>query len=259
MAKSTLIGFSPIGENRETKFAVENFIKGKISEEELLAVKGKVRDQIFQTQKGKIDLICSNNFTFYDFMLDHALFLNQAPKKFEDGYKKDKTRTYFKIAKKLDMTRFFNTSYYFVVPEIQKDLVIDLNAATEEFAYYKSKFSAITKPIYVGPVTFVNLSKNLTNKDNDQLVRDVAEQYNLLIKKLESEGCNYVQIDEPYLISKQELIPLLKEALDIIKKGTKKIKIILQFYFSDNPKIFEELLKLPADILVWDFVEGKNI
>ncbi|VVB53915.1 Methionine synthase [uncultured archaeon] len=256
MVVSTSLGYPPIGRARETKFAVEKFLKGEITEVQLKIEADKVRDQIYLAHKDAgIDLIPGNQFTYYDFMFDLSLTFGMLP----DAVVKGDMKAYFASAKSWDMTRWFTTNYYILPPIFEgKPFALARNLALEDFEYHKKKFSAKIKPVIVGPLSFVLAGKNKSKKTTEALVMEVAAVYQTLIAQLEKAGCVDVQIDEPMALKFPEHMGLLEKALVALRPSNSKIRIHLATYFDDAGEHVEKLMKMPADVVCFDVIEGRN-
>ena len=274
MTKTYVTGFLRIGKERELKKITENYFKSIISEEELIAAAKELRKKHWEIQKNNnIDYISSNDFSFYDGMLDTSFLLNVIPKRYKD-LPVSELEKYFAMArgyqkndydvKALEMKKWFNTNYHYVVPEIDEDTEFKLNGIKLFSEIDEAKSLNIdTKPVIIGPYTFLKLSKILVEGKNWYDYSDkVAELYIEILQKIESKNVSFVQIDEPGFvmdlddISKKEIISLYNKILS--KKGNNKI--LINTYFGDIRDIYNELQKLDIDAIGLDFVEGiKNI
>lgn len=168
--KTSVIGFPRIGENRELKFAEEKYFKEEIREEELEELARSLREKHWRLQQEKgISFISSNDFSFYDTILDTSVLFNIIPKRYgELGL--SSLDTYFAMArgyqgkagdvKALSMKKWYNTNYHYMVPEIEKDAEIKLNGDKIFQEYLEAKNLGIeTKPALSGPFSFFKLAK----------------------------------------------------------------------------------------------------
>jgi Cobalamin-independent synthase, N-terminal domain. len=149
MNKSTIVGYPRIGVNRELKFAVESYFKGNIDSNELFSTGKKLREEYwFKQRESGLDIIPSNDFSYYDNMLDMAFLLNIIPQKYKDlGL--SPLDTYFAMArgyqnnskdiKALPMKKWFNTNYHYIVPEIDQDTIFSINDTKPFDLYRESK------------------------------------------------------------------------------------------------------------------------
>lgn len=270
MKKSTIVGYPRIGANRELKFAVETYFKGNCKEKELLSKAEDLRKQYLTSQKeGGIDLIPSNDFSYYDNMLDMAFLLNVVPQRYKE-LELSKLDTYFAMArgyqkngkdvKALAMKKWFNTNYHYIVPEIDDDTVFEVNDTKPFDLYREAKAVGIdTKPVLIGIFTFLKLSHLKTNKNFETCIDEIEKVYEKIFDKFQSEGISYLQIDEPILctdLSKKD-IELFENVYKKLLSKNHNFKVILQTYFGDIRDIYSELNNLKFDAIGLDFVEGK--
>lgn len=273
MTKSTIVGYPRIGVQRELKFAVESYFKKNITEQELEDTARNLRRDYWLTQKElNVDIIPSNDFSFYDNLLDTAFLINIIPNR----YKKlnlTKLETYFAMArgyqkesedvKALPMKKWFNTNYHYISPELEKDAVLKINDDKPFRLYKEAKDLGIdTKPTIIGPFTLIKLTTIKGNKTIDSWVDNLINVYQDLLDKFNDLGVNNLQIDEPILVT-----DLSKKDIEIFNKIYKNLlskdynyKKILQTYFGDVRDIYTDLIELDFDGYGLDFVEGnKNI
>ena len=168
--RTSVIGFPRIGKDRELKFASEKYFAGKINEAELLESGRMQREYNLKTQKAfGIDLISSNDFSFYDKVLDTAFLFNAIPQRYKD-LNLPVIDTYFAAArgyqgangnvKALAMKKWFNTNYHYLVPEIDDDTEVKLVGSKPVEEYKEAKALGVeTKVAVVGPFTFLKLAK----------------------------------------------------------------------------------------------------
>ena len=269
--RTSVIGFPRIGKDRELKFASEKYFAGKINEAELLESGRMQREYNLKTQKAfGIDLISSNDFSFYDNVLDTAFLFNAVPQRYKD-LNLPVIDTYFAAArgyqgangnvKALAMKKWFNTNYHYIVPEIDDDTVIELkgNKPVEEFLEAKA-LGIDTKVDLIGPFTFLKLARYTGSKKTSDFAPALAASYIKLLEKLAAEGADKVQFDEPYLVRDlvSDDIALFEEIYKSIlsKKGT--LSILLQTYFGDIRDIYNNVTALDFDAVGIDFVEGRK-
>ena len=166
--QTSVIGFPRIGTLRELKFASEKYFRGEISSQELLDTAKNLRKIHWTTQKNEgIDFIPSNDFSFYDTLLDTAAALGIVPRRYKE-LNLSGLDTYFAMArgyqgesgdvKALAMKKWFNTNYHYIVPEVEDDTVIKLSADKLLNEYKEAKELGITtKPVIAGPYTVLKL------------------------------------------------------------------------------------------------------
>lgn len=271
MLKSTVVGYPRIGVKRELKFAVEAYFNKKINEEELERTAKSLRKSYWEKEKKEgIDIIPSNDFSFYDNLLDTAFLLNIIPKRYKN-LNLTKLETYFAMArgyqegindvKALPMKKWFNTNYHYIVPELEEDAVLEINDYKPFNLYKEAKDLGIdTKPVIVGPFTLIKLTNIKGNKDIESWIEDLINVYEKILIQFNEVGINYLQIDEPILVT-----DLSKKDIKIFNKIYSKLldrkydyKVILQTYFGDVRDIYSDLIKLNFDGYGLDFIEGKR-
>ena len=269
--KSSVIGFPRIGRDRELKFASEKFFKGEISEDSLLETAREIRKSNIVTQKNAgIDLISSNDFSFYDNVLDTAFLFNVVPQRYLDldlsdlekyfaaarGYQGDKGNV-----KALPMKKWFNTNYHYIVPEFSDDTKIEYIGNKPVSEYLEAKGLGVdTKVLLIGPFTFLKLTKFIGSKKAEDVAEDLANEYVKLFSDIASAGAGKIQLDEPYLVRDLDSsdIALFKKIYDILLSNKNGLSITLQTYFGDIRDIYSEVVNLDFDAIGLDFVEGKK-
>ena len=271
MSKTTIVGYPRIGVNRELKFTTEAYFKNEISVEELSAKSKILRQEYWNKQKDAgIDIIPSNDFSYYDNLLDAAFLLNAIPKRYKElgllpldtyfamarGYQKE-----HKDVKALPMKKWFNTNYHYIVSEIDDDTKFSLNDTKPFDLYREAKSLGIdTKPVIIGAFTFLKLAHIKTDKSFEQYLEELSKVYIEILDKFQAEGISYIQIDEPILVTdlSEEEINLFISIYDKILSNNYKFKTILQTYFGDIRDLYPRLKDIKFDIVGLDFVEGKK-
>ena len=209
--KTNVLGYPRVGANRELKKAEEAYWAGKATKEELLKTAAELRKGNWLLQKeAGIDLIPSNDFSFYDQTLDLSLCVGAIPERY-NALKNDRLDLYFAMAHGLqkngidvtamEMTKWFDTNYHYIVPEFAKNQEFTLlyNKAAEEFKEALA-LGIKTKPVLIGPITYLLLGKEKESGFNRvDLIDKLLPVYLEILRQLESLGAEYVQIDEPIL------------------------------------------------------------
>ena len=273
MIKIASIGYPRIGPKRELKVALENFWKSDISEAELQTVAKDLRRKNWQTQKENgVDLISSNDFSFYDQVLDTICLLGAIPKRYKWDGKEVSLKTYFAMARgsqtseldvpALEMTKWFDTNYHYLVPELSKDQSFKLstNKPFEEFNEAK-KYGFNTKPIILGPLSFLLLAKGLDGFKTINLLDKILPVYKEIIKKLSELGAEWIQIDEPILVKDldSQVVSQIKNTLNELKKSSGSSKILVATYFEDlNDEVKNEIFESDIDAVHLDLVRGNR-
>ena len=269
--KNSIIGYPRVGKSRELKFWTESYFRKEISSHELLKNSKELREEQWQLQKDlKINYIPSNDFSFYDIMLDTVVLLNAIPNEYKE-LKVNVLDTYFAMArgyqgengdvKALSMKKWFNTNYHYIVPELYDYTKIKLNGEKPFLEYLEAKEIGIkTKPVIMGGFTFLKLAKYQGKKKINDYVDDIVDSYVDILNKFNEIGVELVQIDEPILVTdltKGE-IRLFISIYKRILKNKGNVKILLQTYFGDIRDCYKEIMELDFDAVGLDFIEGKQ-
>ena len=269
--KTSVIGFPRIGTLRELKFASEKYFKKEITADELLAKGKELRKIHWNTQKeAGIDFISSNDFSFYDILLDTAVLFGIVPKRYKE-LNLSELDTYFAMArgyqgesgdvKALAMRKWFNTNYHYIVPEVEDDTEIRLSGNKPFEHYNEAKALHVeTKSIVVGAYTLLKLCRFTGKKSSNDFVDAFISAYQSYLKKAEEAGISWVQFDEPALVrdTDSEDIALFNKIYSAILSSKSSAQVLVQTYFGDVRDIYSDLIKLPFDGIGLDFVEGKE-
>jgi 5-methyltetrahydropteroyltriglutamate--homocysteine methyltransferase len=268
MQKSYVIGFPRIGEKRELKKVLEKYWakQSDYSDVEYLATQLKKRHWYYQ-KEAKIDFISSNDFSLYDNVLDTTILLGAIPKRFEHLKNEE---LYFTMARgndtcvAMEMTKWFNTNYHYIVPEISKDTKFNLNSKKVVSEYNEAKQMGIdTKINLIGPITYLGLSKSVDSSDVFLHINNVVEVYKKLL--LEISALNnevVVQFDEPLFVKDidSKILSLIKPVYDALCSVTSNIKVVVSTYFEHSNEATKILINTPIWALALDFIYGnKNI
>lgn len=269
--KNAVIGFPRVGKLRELKFASEKYFRNEITEEELQAVAKELRKEhwILQKEAG-IDYISSNDFSFYDGLLDTANLINVVPKRYKE-LNLSELDTYFAQArgyqgangdvKALAMKKWFNTNYHYMVPEIEDDADIKL-VGTKPFDEYKEAkdLGIETKVVINGPFTFLKLAKFVGNKTLQDFIAPVKAAYKEIFARLSEVGAKWVQLDEAYLVNDltEEDKTLFADLYNDVLPAKANVKVLLQTYFGDIRDNYENVVAFDFDGIGLDFNEGKQ-
>ena len=209
--KTSVIGFPRIGTLRELKFASEKYFRKEISEEQLKETAKELRKTHWNMQKNAgIDFISSNDFSFYDTVLDTAVLLNIIPKRYKE-LDLSEIDTYFAMArgyqgehgdvKALAMKKWFNTNYHYIVPETEDDTKIKLSGDKLWNEYAEADELGIeTKPMLTGAYTMLKLCRYTGNKSEKDYVGDIITAYKELLQTCGKKQIAWVQFDEPALV-----------------------------------------------------------
>ncbi|MBO4927143.1 MAG: 5-methyltetrahydropteroyltriglutamate--homocysteine S-methyltransferase [Clostridiales bacterium] len=269
--KTSVIGYPRIGKNRELKFASEKFFGREISEAELLSVAKEIRRDNWLAQKNAgIDYIPSNDFSFYDGILDTAVLFHAIPNRYQELGLSD-LETYFAMArgyqgekgnvKALAMKKWFNTNYHYIVPEIDDDTKICLSGKKPVEELLEAKNQGVkTKVVLTGPFTLLKLARYTGKKTAEDFALPLVSAYDELLSELAASGAEWIQFDEPYLVRdllKKDIL-LFKAIYTSLLLEKHSLKILLQTYFGDIRDIYEEVCALGFDGIGLDFLEGRK-
>lgn len=269
--KTTIVGYPRIGENRELKFAIENYWKGAVSKMILNSTTVELRKTHWLKQKESgITYPTSNEFSYYDRMLDTAVMLNVIPKKY-CSLELDFLDTYFAMARgyqgekgdvtALAMKKWFNTNYHYIVPELEDDTCIHLNPK-KLFAEYDEAITLgiQTRPVTIGPYTFLKLAVVTGTTEKKEYISRMIEAYCELVEQCCDHGIAWLQLDEPALVMDQTLEELLvfRQMYQEILAHKGNTKVLLQTYYGDVRDSYEMLMDLPFDGVGLDFIEGRQ-
>jgi 5-methyltetrahydropteroyltriglutamate--homocysteine methyltransferase len=268
--KTNNLGYPRIGSNRELKKASELYWAGQLSAEELLAVGKNIRKENWQLQaESGIDLIPSNDFSFYDQVLDLTLTLGAIPERYNDFARTNSSiDLYFAMARgsqkngqdvvAMEMTKWFDTNYHYIVPEFTKNQKFTLfsEKIINEFKE-ANDLGIATKPVLIGPISYLLLGKEKEEGFHRiDLIEALLPVYFEIFEKLEAENATYIQLDEPFLA-----LNLTDKERNVFTKVYTKInnrfpniKIILANYFDCFGENLATALALPVDTLHLDLV-----
>ncbi|SEN87292.1 5-methyltetrahydropteroyltriglutamate--homocysteine S-methyltransferase [Cryobacterium luteum] len=215
----TILGYPRIGRRRELKKAVEAFWSGTIDAAELERVAAELRagtrDRLVELGLGRTDSSIPESFSYYDQMLDIIVAVGAIPARFAALIAADGTLDlagYFTLARgagenlPLEMTKWFDSNYHYLVPEIGPETVFSLagDRIVREFIEAKAA-GFLTRPVLVGPVTFLLLSKASDDAPAGfsplSRLDDLLPVYAALLTRLADAGAEWVQLDEPGLVS----------------------------------------------------------
>jgi len=215
----TILGYPRIGANRELKKALESFWKGATTDADLeataLELRTAARDRLAGLGLGATTSAIPSNFSFYDHMLDAAVTFGAIPSRFSDLRGNDGSvslAAYSTIARgvgdkaPLEMTKWFDSNYHYLVPEIGPETVFALSSARWVDEFLEAKAAGfITRPVITGPLTFLYLAKasDEAKAGFEPISRldDLLPVYAELLSVLKAAGADWVQIDEPILVA----------------------------------------------------------
>ncbi|MGO4400338.1 5-methyltetrahydropteroyltriglutamate--homocysteine S-methyltransferase [Achromobacter sp. PAB15] len=275
MARFHNLGFPRIGAKRELKFALESYWKGLSSRDELKAV-GAEQRKINWALQSALDLAPVGDFAFYDQVLDMSFTLGNLPSRVQ-GFHGDVLDNYFRVARGRsaqgaeahagccggvaagEMTKWFDTNYHYIVPEFKADTAFNLDASRllEQLAEARAQ-GVKAKPVIIGPVTYLALGKAKDDSDKLALLDRLLPVYVELLAKLAEEGVEWVQIDEPILVTELEAgwDAAFKKAYQALNTG--KVKLLLATYFGQLQSNLPLVASLPVQGVHLDAINARD-
>ncbi|MGB3387301.1 MAG: 5-methyltetrahydropteroyltriglutamate--homocysteine S-methyltransferase [Pseudaminobacter sp.] len=275
------LGVPRIGRRRELKHALESYWSGRSSEQDLLDTAGRLRAANWAEQRDRgVTRIPSNDFSLYDQVLDTAVMVGAVPARYGREGGEISLGTYFAMARgsqgeaesgcghaghghnvtALEMTKWFDTNYHYMVPELTDDQAFALASTKPVDEFLEAKALGIhTRPVILGPVTFLKLAKSQAEGFNPiALLPKLLPVYQDLLGRLAEAGADWVQIDEPALVT--DLIPneleAFKHAYAKLTAATPRLKIMLATYFGALGDNLATALSLPVAGLHVDLVRA---
>jgi len=269
------LGFPRIGAKRELKFALESYWKGESSRDALKDLGAQLRRLHWHNQAG-LDLVPVGDFAFYDQVLDMSFTLGNLPERVRD-FHGDPLDNYFRVARGRsaqnaddrsaccggvaagEMTKWFDTNYHYIVPEFTaaSEFKLDTSRLQEQLAEAKAQ-GIKAKPVIVGPITYLALGKAKDDSDKLALLPRLLPIYLELLEALAAQGVEWVQIDEPVLVT--ELDAAWQNAFNTAygQLQNSRVKLLLATYFGQLQENQALVAKLPVAGLHIDAINGRN-
>jgi 5-methyltetrahydropteroyltriglutamate--homocysteine methyltransferase len=263
------LGFPRIGAKRELKFALESYWKGKITREELVSRGAELRQRHWGNQSS-LDLVPVGDFSFYDQVLDMSFTLGNLPDRVRD-FDGNPLDNYFRVARGRsanepgagvqagEMTKWFDTNYHYIVPEFCETTTFSLDATRLQDQIAEALSLGVTaKPVMVGPVTYLRIGKEKDGSNRLALLPRLLPVYIELLETLAAQGVEWVQIDEPILVTEleEEWQQAFVTAYDALSTGT--VKILLATYFGQLLENLPLASRLPVQGLHMDAINGRD-
>ncbi len=278
--EGTILGYPRIGRRRELKKAVEAFWAGRIDEQELertaADLRGATRERLGALGLGREDSAIPESFSYYDQVLDAAVTVGAIPARFDDLRDADGTiglPAYFTVARgegeraPLEMTKWFDSNYHYLVPEIGPETVFSL--ASDRLVRQVAEAAAsgyVTRPTVVGPVTLLALAKASEDAPEgfDPLSRldDLLPVYVDLLARFRDAGAAWVQLDEPALVSEslpatvEQLAAAAERALAVLGGAQDRPAILVAAPYADLGAVFPVIAAAPVEAIAVDLVRG---
>ena len=263
MARIHNLGFPRIGARRELKFALESYWKDQSSREELKTTAAALRQRHW-AQQAELDLVPVGDFSFYDQVLDMSFTLGNLPERVRD-FHGDELDNYFRIARGRsaqtaeehagccggvaagEMTKWFDTNYHYIVPEFTTDSAFTLNATRliEQLREAKAQ-NVAAKPVIIGPLTYLAIGKEKDDSNRFDLLERLLPVYLELLTTLAAEGVEWVQIDEPILVTElpSGLDAAFEQAYHALAAAP--VKLLLVTYFGRLQDNLALVARLPV-------------
>ncbi|WP_256775231.1 MULTISPECIES: 5-methyltetrahydropteroyltriglutamate--homocysteine S-methyltransferase [unclassified Stenotrophomonas] len=269
MTTVTNLGFPRIGAKRELKRALEQYWAGERSADALQATARELRARHWQLQReAGVDVPPSNDFSFYDQVLDTAFLFDAIPARYRALADAEPLAGYFALARgvqrdghdlhALEMTKWFDTNYHYLVPELQAGQGFALRGDKPLAEYREAKALGIeTRPVLLGPVSFLLLSKTVDGSPALDLLDALLPVYAEVLAGLKAAGAQWVQLDEPVLV--QDLDDSARAAFEhayAVLSGVPRPKVLLATYFGALEENLGLAAALPVDGLHVDLVRA---
>ncbi|OIW12269.1 hypothetical protein TanjilG_06058 [Lupinus angustifolius] len=246
---SHIVGYPRMGPKRELKFALESFWDKKSSAEDLQKVASDLRASIWkQMADAGIKYIPCNTFSYYDQVLDATAMLGAVPPRYGWSGGEIGFDTYFSMARgnaslpAMEMTKWFDTNYHFIVPELGPDVNFCYASHKAVHEYKEAKALGVdTVPVLVGPVSYLLLSKPAKGVDKSfsllSLLPKVLAVYKEVVDDLKAAGASWIQFDEPTLVTDLDSHQLqaFTAAYSDLASNLSGLNVLVETYFADIP------------------------
>ncbi len=271
---TTVLGYPRIGPRRELKRATESYWAGRTSAADLLATAEELRTNVWTTLRDAgIEQVPSNTFSLYDSVLDQAVLVGAVPERF--AHLTDELDRYFAMARgvealksgqqsaPLEMTKWFDTNYHYLVPELGPDTTFALAGRKPLAELEEAKALGIeTRPVLVGPLSFLLLAKPADDAPKDFRPLDLLDRllpvYEELLAQLAEAGAEWVQLDEPVLAADRsaEELATLQATYERLAAVARRPKLLVANYFGPYGPALPVLARTNVDGLALDLVAG---
>ncbi len=255
MVTTASLGFPRIGPNRELKQALEGYWAGRSDAAAFASATAAIRQARWQRQRHLgIGVVPSNDFSCYDHVLDTCVLVGAIPERFR-GHDASAPEGYFRLARggdgiaALEMTKWFDTNYHYLVPELAADTVFQADPRKPVAEYREALAQGVaTRPVLVGPVTLLRLAKATDGSDLLQRLPSLLTAYVAVLTALAEYGVRDVQIDEPILVTDLEPVwqEAVRQAYTTFAAEVPQVRVLLATYFAG----IEHHLALIADLPV---------
>ncbi|MFI5662437.1 5-methyltetrahydropteroyltriglutamate--homocysteine S-methyltransferase [Streptomyces sp. NPDC051684] len=269
-ARATVYGYPRQGQNRELKKAIEGYWKGRITADALRTTAAELRRTNRQEMAAAgIDEVPTGDFSYYDHVLDTTVMVGAIPERHQAAVAADALDGYFAMARgtqdvaPLEMTKWFDTNYHYLVPELGPDTVFTADSTKQVAELKEALAEGLTaRPVLVGPVTYLLLSKPApgvaTDFDPLTLLDRLLPVYAEVLADLRAAGAEWVQLDEPALVQDRTAAELnaAERAYRDLGTATDRPKLLVASYFDRLGDALPVLAKAPVDGLALDFTDA---
>ncbi|MFH8282130.1 5-methyltetrahydropteroyltriglutamate--homocysteine S-methyltransferase [Streptomyces antibioticus] len=268
-ARATVYGYPRQGQSRELKKAIEGYWKGRVTADALReTAAGLRRSNWRQLAAAGVDEVPTGDFSYYDHVLDTTVMVGAIPERHRAAVEADALGGYFAMARgtqdvaPLEMTKWFDTNYHYLVPELGPDTVFTADSAKQVAELEEAHALGLTaRPVLVGPVTYLLLSKPAPGVPADfdplTLLDRLLPVYAEVLADLRAAGAGWVQLDEPALVQDRTPAELNAAARAYRDLGalTDRPKLLVASYFDRLGEALSVLAKAPVEGLALDFTE----
>ncbi|MFE6702724.1 5-methyltetrahydropteroyltriglutamate--homocysteine S-methyltransferase [Streptomyces sp. NPDC057718] len=269
-ARATVYGYPRQGQNRELKKAIEGYWKGRVDADALRQTGAELRRGTWQQlAEAGVHEVPTGDFSYYDHVLDTSVMVGAVPERHREAVRADALDGYFAMARgtqdvaPLEMTKWFDTNYHYLVPELGPDTVFTADSAKQVAEFKEALALGLTpRPVIVGPVTYLLLAKAAPGVAADfeplTLLDRLLPVYAEVLADLRAAGAEWVQLDEPALVQDRTPAELNAAARAYRDLGglTDRPKLLVASYFGRFGEALPVLAKAPVDGLALDFTES---
>lgn len=264
------LGFPRIGKKRELKIALESYWQGKSSQTDLLETAAELR-QIHWQQQDVLDYVPVGDFSLYDQVLDTSFMLGHIPTRVRD-LPGDAQDNYFRIARGRsaneqasccvsagEMTKWFDTNYHYIVPEFHANTSFAANADSLIQQIEEAHAQGLKiKPVLIGPLTYLRLGKSKDGSNKLDLLPAIIAAYKTLLVSLDKTGIEWLQIDEPALVTELETEWQEAATQAYQQLQGRSFKVIVATYFGQLQDNLKLACELPVNGLHLDAINAKD-
>ncbi|MES9501466.1 5-methyltetrahydropteroyltriglutamate--homocysteine S-methyltransferase [Streptomyces koyangensis] len=269
-ARSTVYGYPRQGQHRELKKAVEGYWKGRVGADALKETAAELRRANWaQLAEAGVDEVPTGDFSYYDHVLDTSVMVGAVPPRHRAAVDTDPLEGYFAMARgnqdvaPLEMTKWFDTNYHYLVPELGPDTVFTADSGKQVAELTEALALGHTaRPVLVGPVTYLLLAKPAPGVAEEfeplTLLDRLLPVYAEVLGDLRAAGAEWVQLDEPALVQDRTPAELNAAARAYRDLGalTDRPKLLVASYFDRLGEALPVLAKAPVEGLALDFTEA---